>query len=131
MEKILFINACIRPDSRTLELANCILENLSGTVEEVKLFEKPLSSLTSKEILRQCFDVRKTKIILPDKAAGCGHVVQIFGFAQAFGPALVRISKGDTGNRDIFQIDLQHSREHQIPIRCRNHDGICRSKLLW
>lgn len=50
MEKILFINACIRPDSRTLELANCILEKLSGTVEEVKLFEKPLSSLTSKEM---------------------------------------------------------------------------------
>lgn len=37
MEKILFINACVRPNSRTLELARCVLSCLSGTVEEVNL----------------------------------------------------------------------------------------------
>ena len=50
MDKILFINACIRPNSRTLELANCVLQRLSGDIEEVKLYEQDLSPLTLKEL---------------------------------------------------------------------------------
>ncbi len=50
MEKILFIDACIRPNSRTLELANCVLEKLFGEVEEVKLYEEDLSPLTLKDM---------------------------------------------------------------------------------
>ena len=50
MEKILFINACIRPDSRTLELANYVLTRLSGKVEEVELYKKDLSPLTLEEM---------------------------------------------------------------------------------
>ena len=50
MKKILFINACVRPNSRTLELANCVLEKLSGEVEEVKLYAEELFPLTLKEI---------------------------------------------------------------------------------
>ena len=46
MEKILFINACVRPSSRTLELANYILKKLCGQVEEVKLYEKNLLPLS-------------------------------------------------------------------------------------
>lgn len=37
MEKILFVNACVRPMSRTLELARCALDCLSGSVEELNL----------------------------------------------------------------------------------------------
>lgn len=37
MERILFINACIRPESRTLTLARRLLEKLDGTVQEVNL----------------------------------------------------------------------------------------------
>lgn len=51
MDKILFINACIRSNSRTLELVNCVLKKLSGNVEEIKLYEKELSPLTLKEII--------------------------------------------------------------------------------
>ena len=50
MEKILFINACVRPNSRTIELAKCVLEKLSGSVEEVKLYEQELLPLSLKEI---------------------------------------------------------------------------------
>ena len=50
MEKILFINACVRPNSRTLELANYVLTTLLGRVEEVKLYEKKLSPLSLKEM---------------------------------------------------------------------------------
>lgn len=37
MERILFINACVRPISRTMELAKCVLSHLDGEVEEVNL----------------------------------------------------------------------------------------------
>ncbi len=50
MEKILFINACVRPNSRTLELAKYVIEKLSGKVEEVKLYEEELLPLTLKEM---------------------------------------------------------------------------------
>ena len=45
MDKILFVNACVRPNSRTLELANCVLKKLNGEIEEVKLYEKELLPL--------------------------------------------------------------------------------------
>ena len=50
MEKILFINACVRPNSRTLELANYVLTCLSGKVEEVELYKEDLSPLTLEEM---------------------------------------------------------------------------------
>lgn len=39
MEKILFVNACPRPESRTLELARFVLSGLSGEAEEMNVFE--------------------------------------------------------------------------------------------
>ena len=45
MAKILFINACVRPFSRTLELAKHVLSKLSGEVEEVQLYNENLSPL--------------------------------------------------------------------------------------
>jgi FMN-dependent NADH-azoreductase len=45
MDKILFINACVRPGSRTLELAETILMKLDGDVQEIKLYENPLPVL--------------------------------------------------------------------------------------
>ena len=50
MGKILFINACVRPNSRTLDLANYVLTRLSGRIEEIKLYEKELSPLTLEEM---------------------------------------------------------------------------------
>ena len=49
MENILFINACVRENSRTMELARDVLERLSGKVSEVKLESediKPLDRIT-------------------------------------------------------------------------------------
>ena len=39
MDKILFLNACVRPDSRTLVLAETLLNNLQGEVQELRLYE--------------------------------------------------------------------------------------------
>ena len=45
MNKILLINACVRPCSRTAELAETLLQKLKGDVEEVRLYETPLPVL--------------------------------------------------------------------------------------
>ena len=45
MAEILFINACVRPNSRTLELAKHVLSQLPGDVDEVKLYEEKLLPL--------------------------------------------------------------------------------------
>lgn len=42
MEKILFINACVRTSSRTLDLAKYVLTKLSGSVEEINLYNEQI-----------------------------------------------------------------------------------------
>ena len=39
MKKVLFINACARPCSRSCELARHVLNRLPGQVEELRLYE--------------------------------------------------------------------------------------------
>ena len=45
MNKILFVNACEKPNSRTLELAQSVLDKIEGVVEEVNLYQTPLAPL--------------------------------------------------------------------------------------
>lgn len=47
MDKILFINSCIRTESRTLILAKHLLSKLDGQVEEVNLEAEAIPALTS------------------------------------------------------------------------------------
>lgn len=54
MDKVLFINACIRPESRTLILANHLLSKLTDSVEEVNLEAECISALNTETLkLRQ------------------------------------------------------------------------------
>ena len=50
MEKILFINACIRPESRTLILAKHLLSKLHGQVEEVNLEREAIPALNGERL---------------------------------------------------------------------------------
>lgn len=45
MDKILFLNACARPNSRTLMLAQALLQTLEGDVQRVDLYETSLIPL--------------------------------------------------------------------------------------
>ena len=45
MDTILFLNACVRPNSRTLELAETLMQKLRGDIQEIKLYETPFSAL--------------------------------------------------------------------------------------
>lgn len=45
MNKVLFINACVRPESRTCRLAREVLKRLPGEPEELRLYEEPIEPL--------------------------------------------------------------------------------------
>jgi FMN-dependent NADH-azoreductase len=47
MDKILFVNACIRPESRTLILAKHLLSKLEGRLEEVNLEMEAIPALNT------------------------------------------------------------------------------------
>ena len=53
MNKILFINACVRADSRTAELTQTLLAQLPGVVQEAKLYEMPLPVLDLEGIAKR------------------------------------------------------------------------------
>ena len=48
MDKILFVNACVRTNSRTLQLAKHVLSKLKGDIEEVKLYDVNVRPLDKK-----------------------------------------------------------------------------------
>ena len=45
MEKVLLINACVRPESRTMALTRHVLEKIGGAVEEVNLEREAICPL--------------------------------------------------------------------------------------
>ena len=48
--KLLYINACVRKDSRTKKLADYLVKKLEANVEQVNLIDCNLSALTAKDI---------------------------------------------------------------------------------
>ena len=50
-KKILFVNACVRKESRTRKLAEEVLSTLNGEITELKLFEEPLRPLNEETLL--------------------------------------------------------------------------------
>ena len=58
MEKILFVNACVRPESRTLALARHALGHLRGDITEVELQREDLPPLDAAR-LRQRDDLSR------------------------------------------------------------------------
>ena len=50
---ILFVNACVRPQSRTRRLAECALRKLGGTVKEVNLERENVSPLNNAALERR------------------------------------------------------------------------------
>ena len=52
-EKILFINACARENSKTLELASCLLSKLDGEISEVNLYKENILPISEKDLAKR------------------------------------------------------------------------------
>lgn len=50
LKRILLVNACVRPESRTMELAREVLRHLDGVVEEVNIEKERILPLTNAQM---------------------------------------------------------------------------------
>ena len=126
MEQILFINACPREGSRTLELARHLLTKLDGTVEELALFEENLLPLNGKTLA------------LRDKmTANRNFDHPIFKYARQFAKAdtiVLAAPFWDLSFPSAVKIWLEYVMAKEITFRYTEEGfpcGLCKAKKLF
>ena len=126
MEQILFINACPRESSRTLELARYLLTKLDGTVEELALFEENLLPLNGKTLA------------LRDKmTANQNFDHPIFKYARQFAKADIIVLAApfwDLSFPSALKIWLEYVMAKEITFRYTDEGfpcGLCKAKKLF
>ena len=100
MKKILFINACIRPHSRTLLLAQEVLKKLDGEIEEVNLCHENIYPLDWEHL-----EERDQLVMQKDFSA------PIFKYANQFIRAdeiLIAAPCWDSAFPSILKVYLEH-----------------------
>lgn len=65
MDNILFINACVRPDSRTYELAQHAISKFDGQVDEVRLYDENIPPLDLEDMQTRDASVRSGDLSVP------------------------------------------------------------------
>lgn len=97
MEKILFVNACVRKESRTLRLARHLLSKLKGNVEELNLVKENIPVINDWNILQdRCSLLKSGKTDAPElKYAGQFASADTIVFAAPYWdlafPAMVKV----------------------------------------
>ena len=126
MEQILFINACPREGSRTLELARHLPTKLDGTVEELAIFEENLLPLNGKTLA------------LRDKmTANRNFDHPIFKYARQFAKAdtiVLAAPFWDLSFPSALKIWLEYVMAKEITFRYTEEGfpcGLCKAKKLF
>ncbi len=96
MARILFVNACVRPESRTRRLAQKVLEKLEGNVTELDLQEEailPLDNrkLTLRERLLDSGDITDEMFDYAKQFAQADEIVVAAPYWDAQFPAILKI----------------------------------------
>ena len=96
MDRILFINACVRPESRTRELAQAVLDGLSGQVEEVNLGREHIGildweALQKRDALVHSGDFSAPMFRYARQLAGADEIVIAAPYWDLAFPALLKI----------------------------------------
>ena len=126
MEQILFINACPREGSRTLELARYLLDKTDGSVEELTIFEENLLPLNGKTLA------------LRDKMTANQNVDHpIFKYAKQFATAdtiVLAAPFWDLSFPSAVKIWLEYVMAKEITFRYTEEGfpcGLCKAKKLF
>ena len=64
--KILFINSCTRPNSRTKELAKHLLNYLEGEITQVDLYKANIVSIESFDLEKRTENIKKSNFSCPE-----------------------------------------------------------------
>lgn len=124
MEKILFVNACVRENSRTLDIAKIVLEELNNAYTEVNLQKTDLKPLN-----RESLDIRE-KLILQDDFSDT-----MFSLAKDFAAAdtiVIAAPYWDLAFPALLKIYLEQITVSGITFRYAKGvpQGLCRAKRL-
>ena len=126
MENILFVNSCVRKDSRTLRLAGHLLEKLKGNVSEVRLNNDniaPLSegSLSHHDKLIASEDFDDDMFSYARGFAAAGIIVIAAPYWDLSFPALLKVY---IENINVCGVTFRYD-ENGIP------KSLCRAKALY
>lgn len=126
MENILFLDACVRPNSRTRELAQVVLENLQGDVQKIDLYEENLPPLDLQTMKKR------------DDAARCGEYEDpVFAQALQFAQAdiiVIAAPYWDLMFPAVLKTYLERITVSGITFRYTEEgrpEGLCRAKKLY
>jgi len=126
MEHILFVNACPREGSRTLELARHLLDKLEAPIEELPLFEENLLPLNGKTLA------------LRDKMIAQGNWEHpIFKYARQFAEAdtvVIAAPFWDLSFPSALKIWLEYVMALGVTFRYSENglpQGLCKAKRLF
>ena len=125
MKNILFVNACLRKESRTKELADTVLSQLKGTITEVNLDKENLSALNAKLLIRRNELISKKAFAdsFFDKArqfSAADTIVIAAPFYDFSFPAILKIY---IENINIVGLLFRYTPEGKI-------EGLCKAKRL-
>ena len=91
-DKILFINACVRPNSRTAELSRHLLNRLDGEITEVNLYKEGLLPLCNKGIEKRAMhDVSGREFEYAKQFASTDTIVIAAPFWDLSFPAVLKL----------------------------------------
>ena len=126
MDKVLFLNACVRPGSRTLELAETLLPKLQGQIQEVRLQELSLPVLDLKELEKRSQAAQGNDLSDP-----------AFDFAREFASAdtiVIAAPYWDLMFPAVLKSYLEHITVSGITFRYSDQGrpvSLCRAKKLY
>lgn len=126
MKKILFVNACVRPDSRTYRIAKELLNKLNGTVEEVNLSNENIQPLNWESLQK-----RDEYISLGDFSS------PIFKYAKQFADAdeiVIAAPYWDLSFPSIVKIYLEAITVTGITFKYTSEGipvGLCKAKRIF
>ena len=120
--KILFINACVRHNSRTAELSRHLLNRLDGEITEVNLYKEGLLPLCNKGIEKRAMhDISGEEFEYAKQLASADTIVIAAPFWDLSFPAVLKLY---FENVTVSGITFEYS-EKGRPV------GKCRAKKLY
>lgn len=125
MEKVLFINACARPDSRTRFLAEKVLAKLDGQTTELNLYSEKLPPLDLEQL-----ESRNRLLAAGDFSA------PLFQYARQFAEAdeiVIAAPYWDLSFPSVLRIYLEHTTVTGVTFRYSENGvpvGLCKAKRL-
>ena len=121
-DKILFINACVRPKSRTAELSRHLLNRLDGEITEVNLYKEAFSPLCEEGIEKRALhDVSGGEFEYAKQFSKADSIVIGAPFWDLSFPAVLKLY---FENVTVSGITFEYS-EKGRPV------GKCRAKKLY